>query len=85
MKRLFEKHQNEGFEVIGISLYFKHVPPDATAEEKEAIMKTARSELSDFLEKGGLRWSQNFENLAEEGEFPRRFGAVAIPWMLLVH
>lgn len=84
VKRLYETYESRGFEVIGISLDQEFIPPDATAEKKDDFEKKAKRELADFAKKRGLQWPQYFDNEGHDGELPRRFAVLAIPWMLVL-
>jgi thiol-disulfide isomerase/thioredoxin len=84
VKRVYEKFQPHGFEVVGITQEDAGLDPKDTPDERNSKLKAARGILERFVAKQKLPWPQYFDGQTWENEFRRKFGVSAIPAMYLL-
>lgn len=71
LKKMYEKHHANGFEIIGVSL-------DANQEQK------GDAALREYLSKDPLPWPQYYQGNGWESEFSLSYGILAIPTSFII-
>ncbi len=77
--KTYEKHHDQGFEIIGISLENARLAKEDSADAKQKKLDAAKEKLTSFTKEKKMPWQQYFDGLFWENKVSTRYGINAIP------
>ncbi len=77
--KTYEKHHDQGFEIIGISLENARLSKDDTDDAKQKKLAAAKEKLTSFTKEKKMPWQQYYDGLFWENKLATRYGINAIP------